>query len=191
MTSLVCSPGPGSPRPKRLGVVHRFSPVPVCGPKETYGAPRFPENPTMPLPCSQIPAGPRRLAYLRRSGVAPVNSTSKAPARNILSRLNHTALAFTVYASCRPLGRRRKTRFRGWLTFSGWDWLPTEFFRAVSAAPPLSWAFPGARSLDILSPLKSHFSLPFPGTLSHTLSELTEFESNVRSRRISARVAGF
>ena len=46
-------------------------------------------------------------------------------------------------------------------------------------------------SLDILNPLRSHFSLPFPGTLSHTLSELTEFESNVRSRRISARVAGF
>ena len=33
-------------------------------------------------------------------------------------------------------------------------------------------------SLDNLNPLKSHFSLPFPGTLSHTLSELTEFEPN-------------
>ncbi len=33
------------------------------GPKETYGPPRFPENPVMPLPCSQIPAGPRRLAF--------------------------------------------------------------------------------------------------------------------------------
>ena len=28
-----------------------------------------------------------------------------------------------------------------WLTFSGWDWLPTEFFRAVSAAPPLLLGF--------------------------------------------------
>ena len=56
----------------------------------------------------------------------------------------------------------------------------------------LNWQPYGLQwSLDILSPLKSHFSLPFPGTLSHTLSELTEFESNVRSRRISAMVAGF
>ena len=48
---------------------------------------------------------------------------------------------------------------------------------------------PGARlcpkdqpwSLDILNALRSHFSLPFPDTLSHTLSELPEFTSNVRS----------
>ena len=37
-------------------------------------------------------------------------------------------------------------------------------------------------SLDILNALRSHFSLPFPDTLSHTLSELPEFTSNVRSR---------
>jgi hypothetical protein len=104
-------------------------------PEDAFGPPRFPENPAMLLPCSQIPAGPRRLANLRRFGAAPVNSTTKAPATNILSRLNHTALAFAVYASCRPFGRRRKTRFRWWLVFSGWDCLPTEFFRAVSAAP--------------------------------------------------------
>src|SRR6266496_6479727 len=36
---------------------------------------------------------------------------------------------------------------------------------------------------DISSPFRSHFSLPFLNTLSHTLSELTEFESNVRSRK--------
>jgi len=62
LTSPICSLRPGSPRPKRLGVVYRCHPLPVCGPKETYGAPRFPENPITPLPCSQIPAGPRRLA---------------------------------------------------------------------------------------------------------------------------------
>src|SRR6266705_2806709 len=38
-------------------------------------------------------------------------------------------------------------------------------------------------SLDTLNPLRFHFSLPFPDTLSHTLSELTKFESNVRSRK--------
>ena len=32
-----------------------------------------------------------------------------------------------------------------WLTVSGWDWIPTEFFRAVSGLRlPCSWAFPGA-----------------------------------------------
>ena len=45
----------------------------------------------------------------------------------IISMLNHTASALAVYASCRHLWRLRKTRFRGWPTFSGWDWLPTEF----------------------------------------------------------------
>ena len=33
LTSLVCSLGPGSPRPKRLGVVDRFHPVPVLVPR--------------------------------------------------------------------------------------------------------------------------------------------------------------
>src|SRR5205807_6797412 len=47
----------------------------------------------------------------------------------------------------------------------------------VGQASRLPW------SLDILNPPRSHFSLPFPDTLSHTLSELTEFESNVRSRK--------
>jgi hypothetical protein len=120
LTSLARSPGPGSPRLMRLGVVDRCHPLPVLIPR-TYGPPRFPENPVMPLPCSQIPAGPRRLACLRRCGAAPANSTAKAPATNILSRLNPTALALAIYASCRPRGRLRKTHFRWWLTFSGWD----------------------------------------------------------------------
>jgi len=42
---------------------------------------------------------------------------------------------------------------------------------------------PALWSLDILNALRSHFSLPFPDTLSHTLSELPEFKSIVRSRK--------
>ena len=44
----------------------------------------------------------------------------------------------------------------------------------LNTYPARAWCF------DILNPLWSHFSLPFPDTLSHTLSGLTEFESNVR-----------
>src|SRR5439155_25002431 len=54
-------------------------------------------------------------------------------------------------------------------------------FECCSGGPPACRraGHPARRwSLDSLDPLKSHFSLPFPGTLSHTLSELTEFESN-------------
>jgi len=37
-----------------------------------------------------------------------------------------------------------------WLTVSGWDWIPTEFFRAVSGLRlPCSWAFPGARMFGV------------------------------------------
>ena len=56
-----------------------------------------------------------------------------------LSGLNPTAFALAVYASCRPLGRRRKTRFR-WLAnpFRVSFFIPTEFVRRVSAvASPL------------------------------------------------------
>jgi hypothetical protein len=38
-------------------------------------------------------------------GAAPALSTAKAPATNILSRLNHTALALAVYASYAVLPR--------------------------------------------------------------------------------------
>src|SRR5437867_11833601 len=54
-------------------------------------------------------------------------------------------------------------------------------FECCSGGPPACRraGHPARRwSLDSLDPLKSHFSLPFPGTLSHTLSERTEFESN-------------
>jgi hypothetical protein len=51
---------------------------------------------------------------LRRFGVAPAQQDVKGSRDSSLSKLNPTAFALAVYASCRPLGRRRKTRFR-WL----------------------------------------------------------------------------
>ena len=49
---------------------------------------------------------------LRRIRVALFLLNQKAPAICHFSRLDHTALALAVYASCRPLERLRKTRFR-------------------------------------------------------------------------------
>jgi len=43
----------------------------------------------------------------------------KLQQRTVISRLIHTASALAVYASCRHLWRRRKTRFRGWPAFPG------------------------------------------------------------------------
>ena len=42
----------------------------------------------------------------------------------MISELNRTASTLAVYASCRPLGRRRKTRFGWWLAFAGGSSLP-------------------------------------------------------------------
>jgi len=46
----------------------------------------------------------------------------------LISRLDDTASALAVYASGRPFGRLRKTRFQGSPAFSGWDSsVPTQF----------------------------------------------------------------
>ena len=44
---------------------------------ETDGPLKFPGNPSVPMPCSQTPAGPLRQA-IRRSGAAPVEMKTKA-----------------------------------------------------------------------------------------------------------------
>lgn len=64
----------------RPGVVDRSHPLSGFGPKETIGPPRFPENPNIPLPCSQIPAGPRRLALFGAPVLPPDMLTQEAPA---------------------------------------------------------------------------------------------------------------
>ena len=104
------------------------------------------------LPCSQTPVGPPRQADYGVSVLPPHKRTTKAPAITGLSKLNHTAFALAVYASCRPLGRRRKTRFR-WLAkpFRVGFYMPTEFVRRVSAvASPL----PGLILARLLPPVQ-------------------------------------
>ena len=87
----------------------------------------FSGNPIVPLPCSQTPAGPRRLAF-PALGCCSRCSDDESSSDLIISRLYDMASALALYASCRPLGRLRKTRFRGWPAFPGWDSsVPTEF----------------------------------------------------------------
>ena len=93
--------------------------VPAFGPKDAFGSPKFPANPSCICPALRPRPG-LHARRLRRFGFAPVSKTTKAPTTTALSELNPTAFALAVYASCRPLGRRRKTRFRWLANLSGW-----------------------------------------------------------------------
>jgi len=53
-------------------------------------------------------------------GCGPRNCYHEDTDQLCLSRLYHTASVMAVYASCRPLGRLRKTRFRWRISLSGW-----------------------------------------------------------------------
>ena len=102
----------------------------------------------------------------------------------------------TVIAVAKKIGEFKADPWRG--SFSAWlmhttRWRIADQFRKRQAeaernkagdTPPLQGEDTGLPwSMDIFNALTSHFSLPLPDTLSHTLSELAEFESNVRSRK--------
>ena len=110
------------------------------------------------LPCSQgtpmclCPAlRPRRTSApsLHGASVLPPPRGQRRLRQQSISRLNHTASALAVYASCRHPWRRRKTRFRGWPTFPGGILIPTEFrWRVLGLATrPSPWACHGAITL--------------------------------------------
>ena len=75
------------------------------------GSPVFHGLPFDGLPCSSTPPVSSVLA-LRTSVIAPVITTTKAIGYLFISWLIHTAFHLAVYASCRPLGRRCKTRLQ-------------------------------------------------------------------------------
>jgi hypothetical protein len=76
------------------------------------------------LGSSQVPKEPHRTSALffdpgrtstpslRGASVLPPSFGQRRLQRHSISRLNRTALILTVYASCRPRERLRKTRFR-------------------------------------------------------------------------------
>src|SRR5712671_1369613 len=74
------------------------STTPAFKEMETTGSPRFLENPDVPLPCSPTPAGPTHQAIsMRRHG--PRSGNDEGSKREVISGLNRTASALTVYAS--------------------------------------------------------------------------------------------
>jgi len=109
---------------------------------ETTGPPRFLKNPTMNVPCSSTPAGPLRSTNCRASMLPSAKLTASAPARTVISGLNHTARSLAVYASQGGLPHRHARLASGWLASLfraglATRWVPTKGFR--SSRPP----FPG------------------------------------------------
>jgi len=113
------------------GVGHPVSPAGTL----VSGNGRISYVPGEPRLCSCPALRPRRDRRIwpkRCAGVAPVVSTTKAPAF-VLSRLNHTASALAVYASQAGSPRRHARLASGcWPDSSGRAWLPAGFHRKVS-----------------------------------------------------------
>jgi hypothetical protein len=122
---------------------------------------------------SQVPGGPRyeravlsdpggtaALGHCRASMSPSARLTASAPARSIISRLNHTARPFAVYASQGGLPHRHARLASGWLAnLSGRDWLPAGSQRKVSGHPILlSQASPGALILYAKNGFTNRFS---------------------------------
>jgi hypothetical protein len=93
-----------------------FLPVPC--PKDAFGSPKFPANPSCICPVLRLRPG-LHARLSRRFSVVLAQQEGEDPSDTSLSKLNHTAFALAVYASCRPLGRRRKTRFRWRINLPG------------------------------------------------------------------------
>lgn len=76
LTSPVRSSRPGSRRPARLGVDHRFHPLRSLFARNLRFS-QVPCVPLRPLPCSRTPTVPPARS-LRRSGMAPAIATTRA-----------------------------------------------------------------------------------------------------------------
>ena len=99
----------------------------------------------MNVPCSSTPAGPLPSTNCRASMLPSAKLTASAPARTVISGLNHTALPLAVYASQGELPHRHAR-----LASGGWPALPSgagyppgsnETFQVI---PFSSQASPGA-----------------------------------------------
>ncbi len=122
--SAACAPGCCSPVSPRSG---RW-------PQGTYGSPKFPENPMVPMPCSWTPAEPWCLAFTAPR-CCPPTSRRGGPRRQTSFRSSITRpqhWLFTLRAAIAD--DDAKLASGGWPVFPEWDSsLPTEFCREVSA----------------------------------------------------------
>jgi len=96
---------------------------------------RISQVPREPLSAFALLSDPGRIStpsQLRRFDAAPAVLTTKAPTSIIVSRLNHTALAFAPYASCRHLCRLRNVRYWSAASLCQMGFLPTGSLQRVS-----------------------------------------------------------
>ena len=109
------------------------------------------------------PGGTSALGHYRASMSPSAFSTASAPARTVISGLNHTARSLAVYASQGGLPHHHARLASGWLaSLSGRDWLPAGSQRKVSGhSIPLSQASPGARKIYGKDPRKWVSSVSF------------------------------
>jgi hypothetical protein len=115
------------------------------------------------------------LVPLHRFGAVPATPTTKTPAM-YFSRLNHTAFALAVYASCRGFPTTSKTRFRlvanlyrvGLTTHRD---IAKGFINIGALLLPPSWAYHGAtgsvsgsqsQSVSISTPIAIPIAIPIP-----------------------------
>ena len=88
------------PRPRAWDLVSRRVPAGEWERRST-GAPKFLGIPSVHLPCSKTPAGSFLPSQYSRSILPPQPQRRRLLRPALISRLNDTAFALTVYASCR------------------------------------------------------------------------------------------
>jgi hypothetical protein len=93
----VCSQRPGRTTVGSGELVFRFPSRKIS--VEMAGSPRFLGNPSVPMPCSQTPVGPRTPGHYGASTWPPLSERRRLLTRCTFSGLNRTALGLAVYAS--------------------------------------------------------------------------------------------
>jgi hypothetical protein len=105
---------------------------------------QVPAGPTVDVPCSSTPAGPLRSATTALRCCLPPNGRRRLPRVTNISRLNHTARPFAVYASQGGLPHRHaRLASGGWPTLpggTGYPPGPNERFQVIpSSFPGFAW----------------------------------------------------
>ena len=128
-------------------------------PKEGFGSPKFPGNPSVLLPCSQTPVGPRRLASAALR-CCPRYQDDEDPSDMISFGAQSHGFGTDCLRFVPSSLMTTQDLLPGVANLSGWDFsLPTEFLWEVSAFRlplPLSFAWrdlmPGSAGADAPAP---------------------------------------
>jgi len=141
LTSLVRSLGPGSPPPKRLGVVARFHPLRSLVSRRPTALPSSQGTPV--CLCSVLGLRPSLDAWpSRHLGAAPRCEDKEALSDHKSFGAQSQSLSTRCLRFVPPARATTQNSLPGVASFPGWDFsVPTEFHWAVSALrppPPLS-----------------------------------------------------